>query len=43
MPKTKPAAPKQPAANRGGRPRVPTKCAKCGAECDSARKAQAHC
>jgi hypothetical protein len=29
--------------NGGGRPRKPTACPKCGAECESARKAQAHC
>jgi hypothetical protein len=27
----------------GGRPTKPTPCPKCGAECPSARKAQAHC
>jgi hypothetical protein len=28
---------------RGGRPRVPTACPKCGAACKTARGAQAHC
>jgi hypothetical protein len=26
-----------------GRPRIPTACAKCGAQCPSARAALAHC
>ena len=28
---------------RGGRPRKPTPCPKCGSPCESARRAQAHC
>lgn len=28
---------------RGGRPKIPKDCPKCGAPCDSARKALAHC
>jgi hypothetical protein len=28
---------------RGGRPRKPTPCPKCGVPCDSARRALAHC
>lgn len=27
----------------GGRPRKPTACPKCGAQCESARKALGHC
>lgn len=27
----------------GGRPRIPTPCPKCSAQCDSYRKAMAHC
>jgi hypothetical protein len=40
------AARKMQAARKtkaGGRPRVPTNCPKCGAECDSARAALGHC
>jgi hypothetical protein len=29
--------------HRGGRPRIPTACPRCGVLCASARKAQAHC
>jgi hypothetical protein len=29
--------------HRGGRPRKPTACPKCGAPCDSARRALGHC
>lgn len=33
------AAPKRPK----GRPKVPTKCPRCGAQCESWREAQSHC